>query len=50
MPTEELNASEQITRFTTANGITRSIGRTGVCWGCDWFPRRRTLKRPTAFG
>jgi len=25
-------ASEQITRFATANGITRSMGRTGVCW------------------
>ena len=25
-------ASEQITRFATTNGITRSMGRTGVCW------------------
>ncbi len=25
-------ASEQIARFATANGITRSMGRTGVCW------------------
>ncbi len=28
-------ASEQITRFATANGITRSMGRTGVCWDKD---------------
>ena len=26
------HASEQITRFATQNGITRSMGRTGVCW------------------
>ncbi len=25
-------ASDQITRFAATNGITRSIGRTGVCW------------------
>jgi putative transposase len=25
-------ASEQITRFAAENGITRSMGRTGVCW------------------
>lgn len=25
-------ASEQITRFAAQNGITRSMGRTGVCW------------------
>jgi len=25
-------ASEQITRFAAANGITRSMGQTGVCW------------------
>lgn len=25
-------ASAQITRFATENGITRSMGRTGVCW------------------
>ena len=25
-------ASEQITRFAANNGITRSMGRTGVCW------------------
>jgi len=26
-------ASAQITRFAIANSITRSMGRTGVCWG-----------------
>lgn len=26
------HASEQITRFAASNGITRSMGRTGVCW------------------
>ena len=25
-------ASNQITRFAATNGITRSMGRTGVCW------------------
>ena len=25
-------ASEQVTRFAAQNGITRSMGRTGVCW------------------
>jgi len=32
-------ASEQITRFATANGITRSMGRTGVCWETRWPSR-----------
>ena len=25
-------ASEQITRFAADNGITRSMGYTGICW------------------
>ena len=28
-------ASAQITRFATENGITRSMGLTGICWDCQ---------------
>ncbi len=28
-------ASAQITEFALDNGITRSMGRTGVCWDCE---------------
>ncbi|PZS33313.1 MAG: hypothetical protein DLM58_07990 [Pseudonocardiales bacterium] len=28
-------ASAQITKFAALNGITRSMGRSGVCWDCD---------------
>lgn len=31
-------ASDQITRFAAENQITRSMGRTGVCWDCQSFP------------
>jgi putative transposase len=28
-------ASAQITAFAAANGITRSMGYTGICWDCQ---------------
>lgn len=30
-------ASAQITEFADQNGITRSMGLTGICWGCQAF-------------
>ena len=32
-------ASEQISTFATENGITRSMGLTGICWDSRWRSR-----------
>ena len=32
-------ASAQITRFAADNGITRSMGLTGICWDTRWLSR-----------
>ena len=34
------HASEQITRFAANNGITWSMGYTGICWDCQCLSRR----------